>query len=304
MGEVLCPKMMNGKIVRVDGPRGDGLKGESTSTTTPPSSPSSSSHRSTRNKMSFDALRQEVKQLRLRGQETTRQRNEELSRLDSILADKRRTLNGLLARQQQSSLCPTFWEYAHTIRDTFEGRRPSTEAETAKENGSGDSLPIATAHSAGPGGGGSGGNDHGHDDDWAASGEAGAPTTPPTSATSSMSTACPYTWYGWCEAWLLRSLHHAMNYKRQLDRVRADSNAQILFLYYQIEAIQEEESDVETDLFKAIHRASQRNSHRRKLWQHYLHVQESMIQKLQRWDQVQSSQTPGVGQLSYELVNR
>jgi hypothetical protein len=315
---------MNGTKGIDDSPRCDYPKNmisipESMSTTPSWTAPMSVSRHTITNQLktillSCDALREDLHRLHAERHESSRQRYQELNRLDRVLVDKLTTLNNLLSRQQQSSLCPTFWEYAQTIRGTFDRQRPSSTTAIAPKDGK-RSLPVALSDCSGTSGcrrciedveeddragdinnddAAAAADDDDDDDDGTTTSEAQSSTpmssSLSTSSTRILSTKGPpwratYTCYGWCEAWLLRSLHHAMNWKRQLDRVRIDSNTQIVFLYNEIESIQEDESDIETQYYKWIHQASQKNSTRRKLLQHYLHVQECIIHKLQRWEQ-------------------
>jgi hypothetical protein len=49
-----------------------------------------------------------------------------------------------------------------------------------------------------------------------------------------------HTWFGWCEAWLLRNIHHAMMSKKQLTIVQKDCNRMLMDLYQTIPVIKEE----------------------------------------------------------------
>jgi hypothetical protein len=89
-----------------------------------------------------------------------------------------------------------------------------------------------------------------------------------------------HTWYGLCEAWLLRLIHHAMMFKKQLDIVQKDCNGMLMDLYQTIPEIKEEKSLGEAVAMSNLCKMEHSSKDSKEQYQQYMGLQRKIICKL------------------------
>ena len=89
-----------------------------------------------------------------------------------------------------------------------------------------------------------------------------------------------HTFYALAEGWLLRVIHHAMMFKKQLDIVRADCNGMVMDLYQTIPKIKEEQSLAEAVALSNVCKMDQSKAQEYETYQRYVGLQRKIICRL------------------------
>lgn len=99
-----------------------------------------------------------------------------------------------------------------------------------------------------------------------------------------------YTYMGWCEAWLLRAIHHSAMHQHQLGLIQRDSNTMLMDLYDSIPQIKHEESLVKAVAMDNFCKSKDSQGLYKMKYQNYVGIQQKMIYKLQRCKQELASE--------------
>jgi hypothetical protein len=89
-----------------------------------------------------------------------------------------------------------------------------------------------------------------------------------------------HTWFGWCEAWLLRLIHHAMMFKNQFTIVQKDCNGMLMDLYETIPKIKEEQNLGEAVALNNLCKQEISSRQSKQDHQEYVRLQRKIICKL------------------------